>query len=80
MFLIWFQCSVSIGLFIHCLFTARTDEIVKSDIWYHFKEGFNNATSTDVILGIILYWQQKLHFGGRTRRTTVARQPLTMDR
>uniref|UniRef100_A0A1B6LVK8 AAA+ ATPase domain-containing protein n=1 Tax=Graphocephala atropunctata TaxID=36148 RepID=A0A1B6LVK8_9HEMI len=29
---------------------ARTDEIVKSDIWYHFKEGFNNAVRRNVTM------------------------------
>jgi hypothetical protein len=30
------------------VFSAQTDEIVKSDIWYHYKEGFSNAVRRSV--------------------------------
>uniref|UniRef100_A0A1B6D4D8 AAA+ ATPase domain-containing protein n=1 Tax=Clastoptera arizonana TaxID=38151 RepID=A0A1B6D4D8_9HEMI len=29
---------------------AKTDEIVKSDVWFHFMEGFNNAVRRSVIM------------------------------
>lgn len=35
--------------------SAKTDEIVKSDIWFHFKEGFNNAVRRSVDMKD-LYW------------------------
>uniref|UniRef100_A0A0K8SZZ0 Uncharacterized protein n=1 Tax=Lygus hesperus TaxID=30085 RepID=A0A0K8SZZ0_LYGHE len=33
---------------------AKTDEIVKSDIWFHFKEGYNNAVRKNVYLSDLL--------------------------
>ncbi|KAK9505100.1 hypothetical protein O3M35_009241 [Rhynocoris fuscipes] len=29
---------------------AKTDDIVKSDVWYHFKEGYNNAVRKNVLM------------------------------
>uniref|UniRef100_A0A023F1H3 Putative dna replication checkpoint protein n=1 Tax=Triatoma infestans TaxID=30076 RepID=A0A023F1H3_TRIIF len=29
---------------------AKTDDIVKSDVWYHFKEGYNNAVRKSVLM------------------------------
>lgn len=33
---------------------AKTDAIVKSPIWYRYKEGFNNAVRKDVHLNELL--------------------------
>ncbi|CAB0014814.1 unnamed protein product [Nesidiocoris tenuis] len=33
---------------------SKTDEIVKSDIWFHFKEGYNNAVRKNVYISDLL--------------------------
>lgn len=33
---------------------AKTDDIVKSDVWFHFKEGYNNAVRKNVYIADLL--------------------------
>lgn len=35
-------------------FSEKVDEIVKSDIWFHFKEGFSNAVRRSVYIKDLL--------------------------
>lgn len=34
--------------------SAKTDDIVKSDVWFHFKEGYNNAVRKNVYIADLM--------------------------
>lgn len=54
--LYWLYCNIVLCV---CVPIARTDEIVKSDIWYHFKEGFNNAVRRNITMADLLWSQDQ---------------------
>lgn len=63
-----------------CVPIARTDEIVKSDIWYHFKEGFNNAVRRNITMADLLWSQEMRSVQAAVTSTQLERTCLIASR